>query len=166
MRKVSKDNIASIIKERIDNFELNIDVNESGKIVSYANGVAEVYGIKNVIAGELVEFENNERGLVSFVGESSSSVVIVGKGDDINKGMLCSRTNKQILLHDTNNNILNKEYKKMNKKNMLTLAATSALAGGFLGDILGGKRKTVSDIRCKEKKVAKRRAKNKNKKKR
>ena len=52
----------------------------------------------------------------------------------------------------------------MNKKNMLTLAATSALAGGFLGGIFGGKRKTVSDIRCKEKKVAKRRAKNKNKK--
>ena len=53
----------------------------------------------------------------------------------------------------------------MNKKNMLTLAATSALAGGFLGGILGGKRKkTHYDIRCKEKKVVKRRAKNKNKK--
>ena len=53
----------------------------------------------------------------------------------------------------------------MNKKNMLALATTSALAGDFLGGILGGKRKTTSDIRCKEKKVAKRRAKNKNKKK-
>ena len=52
----------------------------------------------------------------------------------------------------------------MNKKNMLTLAATSALAGDFLGDVYGKRKKTHYDIRCKEKKVAKRRAKNKNKK--
>ncbi len=54
----------------------------------------------------------------------------------------------------------------MNKKNMLSMASVGALmTGDFLGSILGGKRKTTSDIRCKEKKVAKRRAKNKNKKK-
>lgn len=95
----------------------------------------------------------------------SSSVVILGKGDDINKGMLCSRTNKQILLHDTNNNILDKEYKRMNKKNMLSMASVGALmAGDFLGDVYGKRKKTHYDIRCKEKKVAKRRAKNKNKK--
>ena len=53
----------------------------------------------------------------------------------------------------------------MNKKNMLALASTSALAGDYLRELmLGGNKKTASDIRCKEKKVAKRRAKNKNKK--
>ena len=54
----------------------------------------------------------------------------------------------------------------MNKIGTLSLASVGAMmSGDFLGSILGGKRKTTSDIRCKEKKVAKRRAKNKNKKK-
>ena len=166
VRCVTADNISTIIKDRIDNFELNIDVNETGKIISYADGIAEVYGIKNIIAGELVEFENNEKGLVSSINESSSSVVILGKGNNIKKGMLCNKSNEQILPHDMNNNIFNKEYKKMKKLNGLAIASTAALAGDYLSDImLGINKKTASDIRCKEKKVAKRRAKNKNKKK-
>ena len=48
----------------------------------------------------------------------------------------------------------------MNKKNMLALATTSALAGDYLREVmLGRNKKTASDIRCKEKKIAKRRAK-------
>ncbi len=35
-----------LLKERIDNFELNVDVNETGKIISYADGIAQVYGLK------------------------------------------------------------------------------------------------------------------------
>ena len=38
--KIQADEISSIIKERIDNFELNVDVNETGKIISYADGIA------------------------------------------------------------------------------------------------------------------------------
>ena len=40
--KVQADEISSIIKERIENFELNVDINETGKIVSYADGIAQV----------------------------------------------------------------------------------------------------------------------------
>jgi len=54
----------------------------------------------------------------------------------------------------------------MKKLNDLAIASTAVLAGDFLSDImLGRNKKTASDMRCKEKKVAKRRAKNKNKKK-
>ena len=49
--KIQADEISSIIKERIDNFELNVDVNETGKIISYADGIAQVYGLKNVMDG-------------------------------------------------------------------------------------------------------------------
>ena len=73
--KIQADEISSIIKERIDNFELNVDVNETGKIISYADGIAQVYGLKNVMAGELVEFENGERGLASNLEESQVGVV-------------------------------------------------------------------------------------------
>ena len=62
--KIQADEISSIIKERIENFELNVDVNETGKIISLADGIAKVYGLQNVMAGEIVEFENGEKGLL------------------------------------------------------------------------------------------------------
>ena len=49
--KIQADEISSIIKERIDNFELNVDVNETGKIISYADGIAQVYGLKMLWLG-------------------------------------------------------------------------------------------------------------------
>ena len=54
--KIKADEISAIIKERIENFSLNVDVNETGKVISVADGVANVYGLKNVMAGEMVEF--------------------------------------------------------------------------------------------------------------
>jgi len=89
--KVQADEISSIIKERIENFELNVDINETGKIVSYGDGIAQVYGLNNVMAGEMVEFEDGSRGLVMNLEESSVGVVILGKGKDLREGMSVKR---------------------------------------------------------------------------
>lgn len=92
--KIQADEISSIIKERIDNFELNVDVNETGKIISYADGIAQVYGLKNVMAGEIVEFENGEKGLASNLEESTVGVVVLGKGVGLREGTSCKRVGK------------------------------------------------------------------------
>lgn len=92
--KIQADEISSIIKERIDNFELNVDINETGKIISYADGIAQVYGLKNVMAGELVEFENGEQGLASNLEESSVGVVVLGSGNDLREGTSCKRVGR------------------------------------------------------------------------
>ncbi len=92
--KVQADEISSIIKERIENFELNVDINETGKIVSYGDGVAQVYGLNNVMAGEMVEFEDGTQGLVLNLEESSVGVVILGKGAELREGMSVKRLNK------------------------------------------------------------------------
>ncbi|PHR71236.1 MAG: F0F1 ATP synthase subunit alpha [Arcobacter sp.] len=92
--KIQADEISSIIKERIDNFELNVDVNETGKIISYADGIAQVYGLKNVMAGEIVEFDNGERGLASNLEESSVGIVVLGKGTGLREGSSCKRLGK------------------------------------------------------------------------
>ncbi len=92
--KIQADEISSIIKERIDNFELNVDVNETGKIISYADGIAQVYGLKNVMAGEIVEFENGEKGLASNLEESSVGIVVLGKGVGLREGTSCKRLGK------------------------------------------------------------------------
>ncbi|MDD5052720.1 MAG: F0F1 ATP synthase subunit alpha [Sulfuricurvum sp.] len=89
--KVQADEISSIIKERIENFELNVDINETGKIVSYGDGIAQVYGLNNVMAGEMVEFEDGSRGLVMNLEESSVGVVILGKGKELREGMSVKR---------------------------------------------------------------------------
>jgi F-type H+-transporting ATPase subunit alpha len=92
--KIQADEISSIIKERIDNFELNVDVNETGKIISFADGIAQVYGLKNIMAGELVEFENGEKGLAANLEESSVGVVVLGQGEGLREGTSCKRVGR------------------------------------------------------------------------
>ena len=92
--KIQADEISSIIKERIDNFELSVDINETGKIISYADGVAKVYGLSNVMAGEMVEFEDGTQGLVMNLEESSVGVVILGSGVSLKEGMSVKRLGK------------------------------------------------------------------------
>ena len=89
--KIQADEISSIIKERIDNFELSVDINETGKIVSYADGVAQVYGLSNVMAGEMVEFDEGTQGLVMNLEESTVGVVILGSGNQLKEGMSVKR---------------------------------------------------------------------------
>lgn len=74
--KIKVDEISSIIKERIENFELNINIEETGKVVNVADGVASVYGLKNVMANEMVEFENGVKGLALNLEENSVGVVL------------------------------------------------------------------------------------------
>ncbi|MGB3751579.1 MAG: F0F1 ATP synthase subunit alpha [Arcobacteraceae bacterium] len=89
--KIQADEISSIIKERIDNFELNVDVNETGKIISFADGIAKVYGLSNVMAGELVEFENGARGLAQNLEEAAVGIVVLGSSEGLREGTSCKR---------------------------------------------------------------------------
>lgn len=92
--KIKADEISAIIKERIENFSLNVDVNETGRVISVADGVANVYGLKNVMAGEMVEFENGEKGMALNLEESSVGIVILGKTDGIKEGSSVKRLAK------------------------------------------------------------------------
>ena len=92
--KIKADEISAIIKERIENFSLNVDVNETGKVISVADGVANVYGLKNVMAAERVEFENGEKGMALNLEESSVGIVILGKTDGIKEGSSVKRLAK------------------------------------------------------------------------
>lgn len=92
--KLKADEISSIIKERIQSYDLSINVEETGKVISVADGVARVYGLKNVMASEMVEFENGEKGLAQNLEESSVGVVILGKADQIVEGTSVKRLGK------------------------------------------------------------------------
>ncbi|WP_270978154.1 F0F1 ATP synthase subunit alpha [Campylobacter helveticus] len=92
--KFKADEISSIIKERIENFDLNLEIEETGKIISIADGVAKVYGLKNIMAGEMVEFENGEKGMALNLEESSVGIVVLGKGDGLKEGDSVKRLKK------------------------------------------------------------------------
>ncbi len=89
--KLQADEISSIIKERIENFEIDVDINEVGKVVGIADGISTVYGLNNVMAGEVVEFDNGARGLVLNLEEANVGVVVLGSSAGIREGMSVKR---------------------------------------------------------------------------
>ena len=59
--QIRADEIGRILKEQISKYNKNVEVTETGSVLSVGDGVARVYGLENVMAGELVEFSNERR---------------------------------------------------------------------------------------------------------
>jgi len=92
--KLQADEISSIIKERIENFEIKVDINEVGKVVSIGDGIANVYGLNNVMSGEMVTFDDGTRGMVLNLEEASAGIVVLGDFAAIKEGMSVKRDGK------------------------------------------------------------------------
>ncbi len=84
--------ITGIIKERIANFDTKLDVNEVGTVLTIGDGVARVFGLKNVLAGELVEFENGVKGMVLNLETNNVGIAVLGEGAGIKEGSTVKRT--------------------------------------------------------------------------
>ena len=89
---VSASEISSIIKDKIAKSESKIDVAQVGKVLSVGDGVARVYGLDEVQAGELVEFSSGVKGMALNLEEDNVGVVIFGEDDDIKEGEIVKRT--------------------------------------------------------------------------
>ena len=87
--KFKADEIASVIQQEIERFESRIDVREVGQVIEVGDGIARVYGLSGVMAGEMVEFENGASGLAFNLEENSVGVIILGdylaiqEGDEV-----------------------------------------------------------------------------------
>lgn len=86
--------ITSIIKQRIANFETRLQVDEVGTVLTVGDGVARVFGLKNVMAGELVEFETGTKGMVLNLETNNVGVAILGEDPNIREGSTVKRTEK------------------------------------------------------------------------
>ncbi|MBR2494883.1 F0F1 ATP synthase subunit alpha [Helicobacter sp.] len=91
VQKLKAEEISSIIKDKISSFDVGIDISEIGKVIGYADGVAKVYGLKNVMSYEMVEFETGDLGLASNLEEGSVGVVVLGSGNNIREGISVKR---------------------------------------------------------------------------
>ncbi len=84
--------ISSILKEQISNFGTEADVSEVGQVLEVGDGVARIYGLDNVQAGELVEFANGVKGMALNLESDNVGVVIFGEDRGINEGDIVKRT--------------------------------------------------------------------------
>jgi F-type H+-transporting ATPase subunit alpha len=84
--KFNSDEIASVLQAEIENFENRIDVREVGTVLEVGDGIARVYGLSGVMAGEMVEFPNGATGLAFNLEENSVGVIILGDYLTIEEG--------------------------------------------------------------------------------
>ena len=84
--------ISSILKEQIKNFGQEAEVSEVGQVLSVGDGIARVYGLDNVQAGEMVEFENGVRGMALNLETDNVGIVIFGNDREIKEGQTVKRT--------------------------------------------------------------------------
>src|SRR6516225_8187174 len=84
--------ISSILKEQIKNFGQEAEVSEVGQVLSVGDGIARAYGLDNVQAGEMVEFENGVRGMALNLEIDNVGIVIFGNDREIKEGQTVKRT--------------------------------------------------------------------------
>ncbi|WP_257451242.1 F0F1 ATP synthase subunit alpha [Archangium lipolyticum] len=90
--EIRADEISRIIREQIKDYGKKVTVAETGTVLSVGDGIARIYGLEGVLAGELVEFSNGVKGLVLNLEEDNVGVAIMGDFKDIREGDLVKRT--------------------------------------------------------------------------
>ena len=90
------DEISSIIKSQIKNYETKIEQNETGTVILVGDGIAKAYGLEKCMANELVEFSNGEYGMALNLEENSVSIVMLGSDQGIKEGDIVKRTGKVV----------------------------------------------------------------------
>ncbi len=90
--KINPSEISSILKEQIDNFDKSSEVSEVGQVLSVGDGIARVYGLDQVQAGEMVEFPGGIRGMALNLETDNVGIVIFGDDRGIKEGDIVKRT--------------------------------------------------------------------------
>jgi F-type H+-transporting ATPase subunit alpha len=85
--------VTKLLKEQIKNFGEKAEVSEVGKVLSVGDGIARVYGLDNVQAGEMVEFDDGSKGMALNLESDNVGVVIFGDDRRIKEGATVKRTN-------------------------------------------------------------------------
>ncbi|HJB27362.1 MAG TPA: F0F1 ATP synthase subunit alpha [Candidatus Blautia faecavium] len=95
MSAINPDEIISILKEEIKNYDEISKDQEVGTVISVGDGIATVYGIDHAMYGEVVVFENGLKGMVQDIRTNSMGCILFGKDTGIKEGTKVTRTQKQ-----------------------------------------------------------------------
>ena len=89
---INPSEVTKILKEQIKNFGKSAEISEVGKVLSVGDGIARVYGLDNVQAGEMVEFKDGSKGMALNLENDNVGVVIFGDDKEIKEGDTVKRT--------------------------------------------------------------------------
>ena len=89
--KIKAAEISEIIRRQIRDYDREVDVAETGTVLSVGDGIARVYGLANAMAGELVEFSGGVRGLVLNLEDDNVGIAVMGGGEHIREGHVVKR---------------------------------------------------------------------------
>jgi F-type H+-transporting ATPase subunit alpha len=92
--KISPSEITKVIQNQLEKTDIEFDYFEAGKVIQIGDGIARAYGLKGVMANELVKFENNVYGLALNLEEDNVGIVILGEYKEIKEGDLVRRTGR------------------------------------------------------------------------
>ena len=95
MGSISSEEIISILKSEIENYDMVSKDQEVGKVIWVGDGIATVYGIEHAMYGEIVIFENGIRGMVQDIRRDQVGCIILGKDIEIKEGTKVTRTKKK-----------------------------------------------------------------------
>ena len=94
MAQIRADEISRLLREEIDNYERAVNVAETGSVISVGDGIARVYGLENVMAGELIEFKGGVSGIALNLEEDQVGAVLLGEFSGIKEGDEVRRTGR------------------------------------------------------------------------
>ena len=94
MAQIKADEISKLIREQIENYETQISVDETGTVITLGDGIARVYGLDKVMAGELLSFPHGVAGIAMNLEEDQVGVVLLGEYTEIKEGDEVKRVNQ------------------------------------------------------------------------
>jgi F-type H+-transporting ATPase subunit alpha len=94
MAQIRADEISRVLREEIENYEGSIDISETGSVISVGDGIARVYGLEKVMAGELIEFPHGVAGIAMNLEEDQVGAVLLGDYTVIQEGDEVRRTGR------------------------------------------------------------------------
>src|SRR5579885_3175623 len=94
MAQIRADEITSILRQEIENYERAIDVTEVGSVISLGDGIARIHGLEKVMAGELIEFPHGVSGIAMNLEEDQVGAVLLGDFAEIEEGDEVRRTGR------------------------------------------------------------------------
>ena len=94
MAQIRADEITSILRKEIENYEQAIDVAEVGSVISVGDGIARIHGLEKVMAGELIEFPHDVAGIAMNLEEDQVGAVLLGDYTEIKEGDEVRRTKR------------------------------------------------------------------------
>jgi len=92
--KIKPDEITSIIRQRIESFDYTVNVEEVGEVIYVGDGIARIYGLEKVMAGELIEFPGNVYGMALNLEEDNVGCILFGSDTHIREGDSVKRTGR------------------------------------------------------------------------